>query len=82
MNQALVIGGVVVAVGPLRRAVLRPAAKVVIKGSLNVADAAAGTFKGLGDVYSEARDEHRGIDRKSSKGRARPAKTGEDKPDA
>jgi len=66
MNQALVITGAVVAVGPLRRAVARPAAKLVIKGGLTVVDATAGAFKGLGDVYAEARDEARGRGRPAS----------------
>jgi hypothetical protein len=60
MNQALLITGAFVAVGPLRRAVVRPAAKLVIKGGLTVADATTGAVKGLGDVYAEARDEARG----------------------
>ena len=60
MNQAVVITGAFVAVGPLRRAVARPAAKLAIRGGFTVVDAAAGAFKGLGDVYAEARDEARG----------------------
>ncbi|HEY3190974.1 MAG TPA: hypothetical protein VGJ70_26010 [Solirubrobacteraceae bacterium] len=66
MNQALLITGAVVAVGPLRRAVARPAAKLAIKGGLTVVDATAGAFKGLGDVYTEARDEARGKERRTA----------------
>ena len=67
MNQALLIGGLAVAIGPVRRAIVRPAAKVAVKGALNVADAATGTVKGIGDVYTEAREEHRGGGTNSSR---------------
>jgi hypothetical protein len=59
MHQGLLIAGLAVSVGPVRRTVVRPVAKAAIRGALTVADAAGGTVKGLGDVVSEARAEHR-----------------------
>jgi hypothetical protein len=57
-EKTVAIGGAVATV-MLARNLLRPAAKLAVKGGLTVADATASTRRELSELYREARDEYR-----------------------
>jgi hypothetical protein len=59
MDEKTVAMGGAVATIVLARNLLRPAAKLVVKGGLTVADATASTRRELSELYREARDEYR-----------------------
>jgi hypothetical protein len=56
-EKTIAVGGAVATV-MLARDLLRPAAKLVVKGGLTVADATASTRRELSELYREARDEY------------------------
>jgi len=59
MDEKTVAMGGAVATVVLARNLLRPAAKLAVKGGLTVADATASTRRELSELYREARDEYR-----------------------